>query len=404
MRELLSRVGGDGRPASGCVARGTPPVAGRDASVESSTARELTAGERRIDESTDFRARQVIPIVHAGDRVATRTPPAPGRDGKTVTGVLVPAAEPVDIPLAPGPNVTMSDDGREFTSTIDGLLVIDGSQIRVVETLAIDGDVDYQCGNIDCEIGVAVRGTVRSMFHVRARGPIRIQEAVEDAVVESDASIVVVGGIIQGAHGRIEAGGSVEAGFIEHARIRAGGDVVLRNGAIDSTVQAVGEVRVVERRGTIIGGVTAAGRRIHVRTAGSEMNVKTVLRVGVDFRALERLQEDFETVQAQVTRIRSTLGESIDALLESAPADPRVAAILDSYRGLAARRDRLVEERARLLSGTGCAGEGPAEIVVEENVHPNVRLIVRDQALQVHERLPGGVFRIDPGTGRIERK
>lgn len=398
VRELVARVGADGHPAAACVARGTPPAAGEDARVEACVMRELTAGEHRGDDGMNFRSRQVIPIVHAGERVVSRTPPVPGRDGKTVMGRLMPAPAPADIPLAPGDHVAMSDDGREFTSAIDGLLTIEGGRVSIVETLAVDGDVDYACGNIDCEIGVAIRGTVRSMFHVRARGPIRVGETVEDAVVESTASIEVAGGIIQGAHGRVEARGSVRAGFAEHATIRAAGDVELGREALGSTILAVGEIRVA---GPIVGGVTAAGRRIVVRSAGSEMSVETVLRVGVDFRALERLQQDFESMQAQVTRIRSTMGESIDALIDTEPSDPRVAAVLAGYRDLVARRDRLVEERTRLLAGTGCATDGPAEIVVEEQLFPNVRLIVRDRVLRVTEAMAGGVFRIDPATGKI---
>ena len=72
----------------------------------------------------------------------------------------------------------------------------DREKINVFPVYEVNGDVDYNTGNIDFVGTIVIRGNVRSGFKVKADGDIRIIGSVEGAELEAAGSIEISAGII----------------------------------------------------------------------------------------------------------------------------------------------------------------------------------------------------------------
>ena len=95
---------------------------------------------------------------------------------------------------------------------------------------------------------------------MRADGDVEINGFIEGAEVISNGSIFVRGGITTGNKGIVKAAGDIVARFVDNSQIEAGGDILIGEAIMQSTVKAGGSVRVRDRKATILGGNTSFDR------------------------------------------------------------------------------------------------------------------------------------------------
>ena len=290
--EALKQAAKEGKPVCEVVAaEGRPPVNGSDAEF-AFTFQPVQVPGLPIEgtDRIDYKERGTLQNVCAGDRLAVKTPAAPGEDGLDVFGNAIPATPGADRDLVAVENVAVSDDGLEYRAEIGGVATLVGTdKIGVFQYYEVPGDVDYSTGNLDMDGTLNVRGWIRSGFTVRASGDLHVSVGIEDALVNVGGNIEVQGGIIGKESGRIRAAGHVQAQFVENGRIRARGDVVVRDSIVHSVVAADGAVSVTEGKGRIIGGVLSAGRGVEANELGTEVATKTVVNAGIDVKALRQV-------------------------------------------------------------------------------------------------------------------
>ncbi|MBM7564638.1 uncharacterized protein (DUF342 family) [Paenibacillus sacheonensis] len=167
-------------------------------------------------------------------------------------------------------------------AAIDGLISItDKSKINVFPVFEVNGDVDYKIGNIDFVGTVVIRGNVLTGFKVKASGDIRVVGGVEGAILESDGSIEVTGGVLASGKGYLKAGKNVKCSFIQDGNVSAAEDVLISQSIMHSQVRAGRNVICTGAKGLIVGGTVQAGDRVLARTIGNTMSTATVLEVGV---------------------------------------------------------------------------------------------------------------------------
>ena len=145
------------------------------------------------------------------------------------------------------------------------------------DSILIQGDVDFEVGNIDTPSAIIIGGDLRGGFAVSSGRHITIQGVVENAQVKAGGDLTVYGGIAKGGR-RIEAGGEIKAKYIyDRAQVVADSiDVTERIGHSDFRV--TGEVKAKE----IVGGKLVVGRRVEVANLGSSNNALTDVEVGLD--------------------------------------------------------------------------------------------------------------------------
>ena len=109
----------------------------------------------------DYHRTHLFENVAAGQGIGTLVPGKPGVPGCTVCGQAIPVpASAAMPPLRIGKGVAMQEGGS-CVATMDGRVVFEENVVSVSDELIIDGDVDYEVGDIDFVGFVHVTHSVR---------------------------------------------------------------------------------------------------------------------------------------------------------------------------------------------------------------------------------------------------
>lgn len=284
------------------VANGTPPVGGRDAEFEWAVQiDDNKPGKILEDGSIDFRDRNLTTVAKEGDLLGKLIPPKLGKPGKDIFGTDLQPPGPLNIEVVTDSRIYAEpeEDGSMafFCETGGGissdseLKTVKGRRhmrinIGVYPISNIEGDVDYNSGNIDFNGDVVIGGSVQSQFSVKATGTVTIGGYIEaGAYVTAGKDILIQRGVV-GAATELVAGGDIMSKFIQEATVRAGGDVKVGSYIFNASVRAAGQVLVPGmgegKSRALVGGLVWGAKGITARSIGSPYNASTRLVVGVD--------------------------------------------------------------------------------------------------------------------------
>ena len=286
IQDLVSRRFTDDYVA---VARGVPPVEGKNARIELILDPDRPP-EIREGEKIDFWSRSALINVHPGEVVAVKRAAVPGRNGSTVVGMTLAAAEVKDADFSFGEGLAPSeDDPLSLVATTEGQLKNQGGKLVVLPELEVRGDVDFSVGSIDFTGAVRISGSVREGFHVIAKGNIDVREMVEGAEVYSESSVTINAGVRGMGKATIRAEGDVNIGFADQATIRSGGTITVKNALLHSRVYAKQSVIVLGgQKSQVAGGRIECGMEFSCQVLGSEMGTRTEVVVGFPPTLMER--------------------------------------------------------------------------------------------------------------------
>lgn len=268
------------------VAKGTPSTLGCEASIEYHfDIDHLKAGAVNADGNIDFRERGERPRVQSGDLLATKRPMESGKPGIDINGNPIPVPDAKDIPLKCGEGVLVSENGLEVYAAIDGQpnLTLAGD-VSVFAELIIDGDVDFNTGNIDFDGNVVVKGTIIDGFTIKC-GNLTAQE-IFGAKIVAIGDVHVSGGIIRT---QIKAEGNVNAKFIMNSNIKSFGSVLVDKEVIDSKIRSSG--KFIATRGKILSSFISAKMGFESMIVGSDASNPCRINVGIDDNIKKRIQE-----------------------------------------------------------------------------------------------------------------
>ncbi len=251
------------------------------------------------DGSIDFRDRGDIPFIKAGVLLAEKTAALEGRSGTDVTGAEIPVAEAVDVMFNAGAGTRSSDDGLQIYADADGQPHLDAlGNVSVFSELKIEGDVDFETGNINFQGNILVAGVVKEGFSIR--GATLTAGQIEGADIELTGDLNVQAGIIDAKLIRVQ--GSVQAKYVNNSVIRAFGDLIVQKEIIDSTILLSGEC--INQTGNIIASTIVAKKGVQAVHIGTETSSPTRLRVGVD----DHLKALVEEVNARLKKNKDQIG------------------------------------------------------------------------------------------------
>lgn len=201
------------------VAEGVRAVAGEDAvcryfDTTSNLKNENANGE------IDFYELNLISNVKKGDWLGDKTLPKPGIDGSTVRGNHIPARMGRDFRLKYDPKTVeeaFEVDKYVLRAKQDGAVTFIADKIAVENHLTINGDVDFETGNIKFDGSVTISGTVKDKFTVEATGDIEIKGDTGVGAVERiqsfKGSVFIKDGINGKGEGKIIAKQSIYAKY-----------------------------------------------------------------------------------------------------------------------------------------------------------------------------------------------
>lgn len=297
------------------IAQGSVPKRGEDGRIEFKfQARKSSGTLITPDGQMDYKERHAIENVKAGEVLATKIPPTPGKDGTDVLGFSVLSEPGAENGLVPIGNVAVSDDGPAYIAEIDGMVtLVQENKIGVFKEYRVDGDVDFSTGNLTVDGSLDIKGWIRSGFTVLAKGAIRVGGGIEDATVEAGADLYINGGVIGAGQGKIRSGGDIRARFFENASVQADSNVFARDSMLGCSVRANGKVLLTEGKGCVRGGSIEAIKGIEVKELGAEVGLKTFVSVGEDTakirkrvanasKALKDFQQKREKIEVVLAR------------------------------------------------------------------------------------------------------
>lgn len=313
------------------VASGTPARQGKDAWVEYHFDLDKKPRPTLLpDGSVDFHHLDGINHVTEGEKLATLHPADPGDEGKDIFGSNIKPHKTRNGFLKHGRNITVSEDGMEMYSDIDGHVRLEGDQVFVSDTYEVLGDVDASTGDIDYDGNVDVKGNVRTGFVITATGDINVKGVVEGAVLRAGGKVVIQRGIQGMNKGEVRCRGSLYAKFIENASVKADGSVITE-AIMHSDVFSGGDIIADGKKGLINGGRCCSRSKIELKTGGSDMGTVTKLEVGAD----PELVEAYHKLTKRVPEIQTEIDNN--------------QKVVDMYSKRLARKDRLKKEQIESL-------------------------------------------------------
>lgn len=331
------------------IAVGIPPDEGQDGYIKLLYGESSDQGQRpkvREDGSVDYREVSQLTNVKAGQLIAERVPALMGTPGKTVTGEDIPPKNGKDAHFKIGKNVVVNPEKIAMYAAIDGLVTkTDKEKLNVFPVYEVNGDVDYNIGNIDFVGTVVIRGNILTGFRVKASGDIRVTGGIEGAEVESDGTIDISGGIIGSNKGFVKAGCNIRCSFIQEGNVYAGEDILVTQSIMHSNVRAGRSVKCLGAKGLIVGGLIQAGDRVTARMIGNSMSTATVIEVGVRPELREELN-DLRAVTRQLVESNDKTDKALTLLDQMAAIGQLTADKLALRVKLSATKRQTLEELA----------------------------------------------------------
>lgn len=288
------------------IARGVPPVAGADGWYEFFFRRELDHHPKIFEDGTvDYRNIEWFEMVKAGQELAVYHDAAPGRDGYTVTGRVLPGARGKQISLLSGQGFTVCENDHAYYAAVSGRVEIHDTELTVRDVLELES-ASLAMGDIEFSGSIHVKGDVGTGVTLQAGEDIIVDGFVEGATLVSGRDLLLKRGCNASGTGQIYAGGTITAQFFENAEVTAKGNIEL-NSCLNCNINAEGSLKLLGGNGSIIGGTITAVHGIEANDIGNEAELATYIRVGVTekmWKRRVRLEESIEGVHEELSRLR----------------------------------------------------------------------------------------------------
>lgn len=317
VQEALERFTRDYAPAeaeiAAVIARAVQPIHGQDARIEWTPGLDPTVSHRLDSPTgrTDHYAGKTYTRVRAGDVIGLvhkPTEPVPGRD---VRGKPLRATPGRPLPFRFHPTLQVDESGRVL-ARVDGVLTLEGNELRVTQSLEIPGNVDFSTGNIDFAGHVTIARGVCAGFKVKASGDLAIGGLIEAAQVVCGGNLAARTGMAGQGRGTLTVAGNAHVVYLEHVRGVIRGNLDVDREISDCRLLVGGSLR--SPNGTIMGGHVAVTDALVVKTLGSSGGAPTVITLDdapfvraallVAQRALAREQAELDRLAAEEHTLR----------------------------------------------------------------------------------------------------
>ena len=374
------------------VADGLPAKDGVDARIDYD--KELSVGGKILPNGKiDYREKSYPWNVKVNDIIGKIIPPQRSEDGKNITGEIL-IANPVKESKPKLEGIKKDVDGT-LRVTEDGILLTNGINLKVSDSLELEGDVCQKTGNINSDKPVIVKGYVEPGFVLETKGDAIIQENVEDAIVNADGNVVIKSGI-RGTHSKIISGADLTAAFAENAELNASGDIIIANSVINCHTVSQGMVRIGDAnsgKSALVGDVTQALKGVEVAILGSDSFNKTIIEAGTGGASFIKLKE----LTDEILNIKKGIAD-LNRLYEHCCKNPKPQREQNALLlKLTATQDQkkkiyedLLEEKEKL--NILIESSKNVKVIVHRRVYPGVVIHILNKTYEVNEERNSGVF------------
>jgi len=354
----------------------------------------------RSDGTADYKNRDLITTVKAGDPIAEVLPPdTPPEEGWDVTGKPIPAkaASPFTLEIGPGIRTESREGKNVLIAEVNGELLYDKKRILIQESHVIKGNIDLSTGNVKFPGSVVISGSVQSGFYVMAQGDIKVGEGVEAALLSADGSIYIQQGVKGGGKAVLRTKKNVYASFLEQTTVLAVGDVKVKNACLRCTIKSNGKVELVSEKGFLVGGIIKARYGVSAAGIGTEKGVHTEISFGQDYLIADQIElAEKEMKKLNETKVR------LDTLIHQCEKSGD-RGNLELYRKEKLKTLKLIESLSLKLFTLREKFEEhfPSEIRVRGTVYPGVVIESHGRYHEFTSPKKNIKIQFDQSSGRI---
>ncbi|WP_370221915.1 DUF342 domain-containing protein [Cytobacillus sp.] len=382
------------------VAKGIPAENGSDAYLLN----EVSFDQQTRRKGFNFRDILHIPSVKQGQLLASVIPPTPGAPGKDIFGQSIPARNGKPLRVKAGNNVL--ENGGKYYSLMDGQVSFTPISISVNPVFEVIGDLDLKTGNINFVGNVMIRGNVPAGYEIKAGGDIIVTGLVEGSFLQADGNVLISGGISGSHRGSVISGGSVQAAYLNQAKVKAEQDVVITKSILHSHVHAGGAIRC--GGALVIGGKLLSGSDMEIKELGNHLFTKTELFAGMDSKwakAEKDLLNESARLQETIKKLDSIEGRLTEmARLTGNLSEEQRTIILKQRATKAHLQDKLSKLNEELAELEKEKEEKiNASILIYGKVYPNTTMhfgkyskVIRQTVKSFKFRCSNGEIRSDP--------
>ncbi len=362
------------------VAEGSPPIQGKDGYIkylfntDQKPFTKILEGDR-----VDYYNIGLISIVEKDAALAIRVPAQPGKEGCTVLGKPIPAANGDEIYIQSGPNTYFADQGdTELRAAEMGSVSLVDNTAKVEKSIHLKKGVNFATGNVDFPGDVVITGNVHTGFKVRSGGKIEVSGLVEDAEIEAEGDVLVKGGFTGSGKGKIKSKGDVFVKFIENQIIEAEKNVYVADTCVHGDITANQNVELSTWQGAIIGGHIRSRKDVIVKVLGNEKGTLTRVEILGETKFEATLREEEAAVALQEEKINCTknlLGQLNWKKANNMDCDPdileQIHALQDTLFELDSDLGKMTKELNELYLQAHFSGK----IRILNKAHPGSNLI-----------------------------
>ena len=340
-----------------------------------------TKPKHNEDGTVNWHQLDMINHVKAGAVVATILPEDQGEEGINVLGIVTKPKKVQKKNFKYGKNLYVSEDGLNLITEISGHVSLETDKVFVSNTYQVPADVDNSTGDIEYDGNVIVTGNVIAGFSIKATGDIIVNGVVEGANLEAGGQIILQRGVQGMSKGRLKAGGNIVSKFMENANAISGG-YIEAEAILHSNITAKSDIIVSGKKGLIIGGYIRSGTMIEAKTIGNMMETATIVEVGIDpaakdkvnrlrIKMQEQSEEKFKLKQVITLLQKKQQNEGIsEEKLKKLQAATKQVIVLDqTLKALRKDYDELLTELDE---------KEDACIRVTGTIYPGTKIIVSD--------------------------
>lgn len=330
-------------------------------------------------------------------------PPLPGKDGRKVTGEIIPFKKGKTPRFKKGKNTYITEDGSYLKSSIDGIIEISNGRIKVSQLLVVDR-VDSSVGNIDFLGNITVNENIFNGFKVRAAGAVEVKGCLEGGYIESEEDILIKQGIQGFNKLSIDTKGSLGTRFIENSSINVGGNITAE-AIMHSNINCKSNVLLVGRKGLIVGGTCRANGEVRAKIIGSNMATTTIIEVGIDPMVKERyieIEKEIELNKDNIKKINQSL-KVLEVFKQSNKLDNKKEELykdlLRAEKAISLKNKILEKEFIRINDEMEKLSKG--KVKVADTIHPGVKIVIGKNVFYVREEMKRCTFFVEEGEIRV---
>ena len=307
-------------------------------------------------------------MVYEGDVFARVAYGNPGRPVIDVLGSQTFLPYKGEFHVDVGEYIERTEDDRFFALT-DGYPELNENSLKLYRTLVIAGDYTRSQGVLRFDGNIEIKGNVLEGAEIYASRSINVSGGVEGAVVQAGADLTVGGGVITTEFGKVIVGGNLNAKFIEISNVTVDGDVLVLRGILNSHVRVRGNLTLMEKDSSIIGGELHIGGLLVTSNLGAKHRTRTKVTCGYDWALAQR---------------RATVSRRINALKnlrkDLTNQGHSIGAGSQRFRKAKHKSEEdVLAQTSRLISVNKRQIEGLDEQIIKQTQSADVLCIIREE-------------------------